>query len=139
MVRRVYLSPPLGAVSQSPANKDAAGSAPGALAPPLAQRLLADPPNWAEYLGYLFTCGAVGGTLLDGVHSRVGLQVYDVLPLTLLGGTLRTSLLVPPLLGAFYAVLGTLFALSDNYAQSGTPGEQPPSPLCTYLMSLLLL
>lgn len=56
--------------------------------------------------------GAITGTLLDGIHSRVGLQVYDMFPVVL--GPLRTSALVPVLLAAFYLVLGSLFPLMDN-------------------------
>ena len=31
--------------------------------------------DWPAFLGASFTAGAVAGTLLDGIHSRVGLQV----------------------------------------------------------------
>jgi heat shock protein 5 len=39
-------------------------------------------------------------------------QVYDVAPVAL--GGLSTSLAVPPLLAAFYAVLGALFIACDG-------------------------
>lgn len=39
-------------------------------------------------------------------------QVYDVAPVAL--GGLSTSLAVPPLLAAFYAVLGALFIACDD-------------------------
>lgn len=76
------------------------------------QRAFANPPQWGPFLGSLAVAGAVFGTALDGIHSRVGLQVYDVAPLQL--GPLTTSLLVPPLLLAFYVVLGLLACISDN-------------------------
>jgi len=40
------------------------------------------------------------------------MQVYDLSPITL--GPLHTSLLVPPLLGTFYVVLGLLTIAADN-------------------------
>lgn len=51
------------------------------------------------------------GTFLDGIHSKVSLLEYDKLPLDL--GSLHTSAFVPPLLAAFYVVLGGLVLFSD--------------------------
>lgn len=79
---------------------------------PLLQRAFQDPPAWTGFLGGLLATGAITGTLLDGIHSRTGLQVYDMFALEL--GPLKTSLVVPPLLAAFYIVMGTLFAVADN-------------------------
>ena len=56
--------------------------------------------------------GAGAGTLLDGIHSSVDVLVYDSLPVTI--GGLHTSLWVPPLLGAFYFVLGGLVIFFDG-------------------------
>jgi heat shock protein 5 len=56
-------------------------------------------------------CGAVMGTLFDGIHSRVGLQIYDLAPLTV--GPLQTSALVPPLLAVWYAVTAALVLAGD--------------------------
>lgn len=55
--------------------------------------------------------GATTGPFLDGIHSRVGLIVYDKMPITL--GQLHTSLWMPPLLMAFYVVLGSMFCFLD--------------------------
>jgi len=66
------------------------------------------------YLSSLFSSGALTGTLLDGIHSRTGLQIYQVLPFT--NGGLQSSLVVPPLLGLFYISLGLLFWLGDGVA-----------------------
>eukprot|EP00887_Chlorella_sp_A99_P006284 scaffold3.g6284.t1 len=63
-------------------------------------------------LGVLALTGATTGTFLDGIHSRVGLLVYDVMPLQL--GSLHTSACVPPLLALFYVVLGGLCCWTDT-------------------------
>ena len=83
------------------------------------------PPAWPRVAARLALCGATLGTLLDGIHSRVALQVYDVAPLRvplLPGGAadstaavLETSLLVPPLLATWYAVMGGLVLAADAF------------------------
>lgn len=60
------------------------------------------------------------------------LQVYQMFPIDV--GDLHTSLAVPPLLGVFYAVLGSLFVVADNLQarQSTAQGEEvirPPPPI----------
>ncbi|GFR49434.1 hypothetical protein Agub_g11492 [Astrephomene gubernaculifera] len=78
----------------------------------LLQVALSNAPEWPSFLGSLANSGAMTGTLLDGIHSRVGLQVYDTAPLVL--GGLHTSAAVPPLLAVFYLVVGGLQPLLDN-------------------------
>ncbi|GIL83467.1 hypothetical protein Vretimale_11179 [Volvox reticuliferus] len=85
---------------------------PSAPSPRLLERALSDSPEWPAFLGTLANSGAITGTLLDGIHSRMGLQVYDTAPIVL--GGLKTSLVVPPLLAAFYVVLGSLHPIMDN-------------------------
>eukprot|EP00878_Enallax_costatus_P008452 GHUV01008834.1.p1 GENE.GHUV01008834.1~~GHUV01008834.1.p1 ORF type:complete len:285 (+),score=38.33 GHUV01008834.1:1414-2268(+) len=106
---------------------------------------LRDPPNWFNFCTSLFAYGAVSGTLLDGIHSRVGLQVYDVAPVTT--GPLVTSLIVPPLLGVFYVVLGLLTCLADNLAtgpdtsaaqQRSGPAQYPYVALCYGVLAVNL-
>ncbi|KAG2431821.1 hypothetical protein HXX76_009315 [Chlamydomonas incerta] len=87
-------------------------SAPAASSLTLAQRALANAPEWPAFLGTLANSGFITGTLLDGIHSRMGLQVYDWYPLVL--GGLKTSAAVPPLLALFYVVLGSLVPMADN-------------------------
>ncbi|GAB4822096.1 hypothetical protein N2152v2_009142 [Parachlorella kessleri] len=64
-----------------------------------------------QVLGVLAVTGASAGTFLDGIHSKVQLLVYDLLPMDML--QLHTSMLVPPLLATFYVVLGGLVLWSD--------------------------
>ncbi|GLI59784.1 hypothetical protein VaNZ11_001747 [Volvox africanus] len=87
-------------------------SGPSAPSPSLLERALSGSPEWPAFLGTLANSGAITGTLLDGIHSRMGLQVYDTAPIVL--GGLKTSLVVPPLLAAFYIVLGSLHPIMDN-------------------------
>ena len=56
--------------------------------------------------------GATTGTLLDGIHSRVQVLVYDSAPLVV--GGLHTSMWVPPLLAAFYFVMGGFVIFFDS-------------------------
>jgi hypothetical protein len=51
-------------------------------APSFLGRALADAPEWPAFLGTLAQSGALTGTLLDGIHSRVGLQVRVCSPAT---------------------------------------------------------
>eukprot|EP01023_Acetabularia_acetabulum_P069264 TRINITY_DN9992_c0_g1_i1.p1 TRINITY_DN9992_c0_g1~~TRINITY_DN9992_c0_g1_i1.p1 ORF type:complete len:239 (-),score=11.80 TRINITY_DN9992_c0_g1_i1:369-1085(-) len=60
----------------------------------------------------LFAFGFISGPLLDGIHSRVQLQIYKVWPINFWG--LHTSGTVPILLGVFYAVLGFLTIAADQ-------------------------
>lgn len=63
--------------------------------------------------------GATTGTLLDGIHSRVGVLVYDNAPLVV--GGLHTSAWVPPLLAAFYFVMGGLVIFFDSSMAQSDP------------------
>ncbi|GBF96871.1 hypothetical protein Rsub_09876 [Raphidocelis subcapitata] len=82
----------------------------------------AEPPAWPRVpLLRLALCGATLGTALDGIHSRVALQVYDLAPVRLETplGPLDTSLLVPPLLATWYAVMGALLLAADAASPLG--------------------
>lgn len=51
--------------------------------------------------------GATCGPLVDAVHNQALLE-YDVLPITIAIFNAKTSLLIPPLLGLTYALLGSV-------------------------------
>lgn len=72
----------------------------------------------------LALAGATLGPILDGIHSSVGLQVYDLLPVDL--GPLHSSALVPLLLAAFYVVLASLDAALEAFLPSSSPSPAPP-------------
>lgn len=83
--------------------------------PPSPSPLPPPPPTLATSAA-LFLVGAVLGPPLDGIHGAFGLLRYDVAPLSFGDetGALRTSSLVPLLLGAFYAVSGALHLAGDR-------------------------
>lgn len=94
------------------------------------------PPSPLGPLAGALVAGGTAGPLLDAIHSSVGLQVYDLLPLDL--GPLHTSALVPPLLAAFYATLTALDAAAERFFEGGganaddeTTAAAPPAPLAT--------
>lgn len=75
-------------------------------------------PSWPKFLSTLGVTGCIAGPLLDAIHSRVQLQVYDALPVDIVTLDLHTSLLVPPLLAAFYIVLGVLTLSATKLRES---------------------
>ncbi|GJP50089.1 hypothetical protein CLOM_g9230 [Closterium sp. NIES-68] len=79
--------------------------------------------SWPTLLACLFVAGFALGPPLDGIHSVVGLQVYDVNGGLMIGGPdgLYTSVWVFPLLGAMYAVVGGLQLLIDQLALGSGP------------------
>jgi len=89
---------------------------------------------WPAVSAALFGAGFLLGPLLDGIHSRVGLQIYGNGALD--AGTLHTHILVPPLLGAFYLIVGLLHLFLDQRAPqkrskaTGTARKTATSLLC---------
>jgi heat shock protein 5 len=112
--------PPSAAASKrlSPAERTAAERRAAAIRPPAAAAAAAElrrqAPNAPAVLASLAAAGATLGTLLDGIHSRVGVVVYDLYPAALPFGGPPSSMLVPPLLAAFYASLGGLVIAADT-------------------------
>jgi len=88
---------------------------------------------WPAVAAALFGAGFLLGPILDGIHSRVGLQVYGNGALDV--GPLHTHVLVPPLLGAFYLTVGLLHLAID--ASAAPPKSKATGSAQTTATSLL--
>ncbi|CAM9375838.1 unnamed protein product [Choristocarpus tenellus] len=87
--------------------------------------------DFAPSAGWMALAGSVLGPALDAFHSRVAIVVYDVGKVYIPQLDWCTNVFVPPLLAAFFAVVGTLFILGDTYERytsNKTSDELDPLP-----------
>ncbi|KAG0624081.1 hypothetical protein M758_3G222700 [Ceratodon purpureus] len=91
--------------------------------------------GWPKVALSLFGFGFLLGPLLDGIHSRVELQIYDRGAIDIAG--LHTNIWVFPMLGLFYSVVGVLQLVLDKYL--ARKGNLPTADLPKVVFSSITL
>lgn len=92
---------------------------------------------WPSISIALFGSGFFLGPLIDGLHSRVGLVVYDKAAIDI--GPLHTNILVPGLLGLFYCTVGLLNLFLDEKSSSKIPEGTQDKALASFIAYVLFI
>ncbi|KAH7432757.1 hypothetical protein KP509_07G038300 [Ceratopteris richardii] len=99
---------------------------------------LSFPGKWPSISIALSSVGFFLGPLLDGIHSNVQLLVYDDWAINI--GSLKTNIVVPPLLGIFYGVVGLLQLVLDNlFAKGRLPKTDSKRLFLSFLFLVFIL
>ncbi|PIN15611.1 hypothetical protein CDL12_11755 [Handroanthus impetiginosus] len=92
--------------------------------------------TWPALSVSLFGSGFFLGPLIDGLHSRVNLVIYQNGAIDI--GPLHTNTWVPPLLGLFYCSVGLLQLILDEKLSSDAPPECSSDKVAASLVALVL-